>query len=31
VDSATPWLSNGAKMGLGANTPDNIDLLKLTL
>jgi hypothetical protein len=31
VDSATPWLSNGAKMGLGADAPDNIDLVEMNL
>jgi hypothetical protein len=31
VDNATPWLSNGVKLGLGTNDPNDIDLVEMNL
>jgi len=31
VNNATPWLRHGAKIGLGTNDPDDIDLVEVDL
>jgi uncharacterized protein (DUF362 family) len=31
IELATPWLENGAKLGLGTNEPENMELIEIAL